>query len=37
VLTLAVIPAIYALVKGWRLPREELTALTGRGDAPTRR
>ena len=26
VLTLAVIPAIYALVKGWRLPREELTA-----------
>ena len=37
VLTLAVIPAIYALVKGWRLPREELTAFTGRGDAPTRR
>jgi Cu(I)/Ag(I) efflux system membrane protein CusA/SilA len=37
VLTLAVIPAIYALVKGWRLPREELAALTGRGDAPTRR
>ena len=38
VLTLVVIPAIYALVKGWRLPRDRADgSSTGRGDAPTRR
>jgi Cu(I)/Ag(I) efflux system membrane protein CusA/SilA len=37
VLTLAVIPAIYALVKGWGLPRQGLTTPDGQEHAPTRR
>jgi Cu(I)/Ag(I) efflux system membrane protein CusA/SilA len=37
VLTLAVIPAIYALVKGWRLPRQGPATPDGREHAPARR
>ncbi len=36
VLTLAVIPAIYALVKGWRLPRQEPATPDGQEHAPAR-
>ena len=28
ILTLVVIPAVYGIVKGWRLPREATTGLT---------
>jgi Cu(I)/Ag(I) efflux system membrane protein CusA/SilA len=33
-LTLLVIPAIYALVKGWRLPQEQTTTVTLHGGVP---
>jgi Cu(I)/Ag(I) efflux system membrane protein CusA/SilA len=36
VLTLAVIPAIYALVKGWRLPRQGPATPVGQEHAPAR-
>jgi Cu(I)/Ag(I) efflux system membrane protein CusA/SilA len=35
ILTLLVIPAIYAIVKGWRLPRESIASATAREPAPS--
>ena len=37
ILTLLVIPAIYAIVKGWRLPRDSIVSATAREPAPSSR